>query len=536
MKKSIDKKCNFKLLRAVIFVAMVFCCCFVFPCSNRAEAVLERVDLGQGISLILDWNKTDRTGANGEKINARDAQILDIRVESIETTGPTNGRLDKIKIKIPDTIEVANNYYYSDDSDGEGEDGDADEEENDNDSDGEGEDGGADEEEDDNPPKIRLRIAKVDEGILAKIQERFDVEYSKSLTIVPRNALKGHEGVYIIFDHDGASAYVKKVYTQGYEGDGTITLPERMEVGANGGNVRLGKICCEAFWGIKNLVRKVIVPYDVICSEDCKDLIGEIKLPKDIKKIDEGIFRGCSGLVHVNLPNSVKFLSDECFKDCSRLRVVELPKNIKKIGEKCFQNCSDLEEIKLPQDTQGIDGTLPYAYIPDSVEILGDGCFENCKSLRRVETYLTELGNRIFKGCEKLELVSFRSNVESIGKRCFDGCESLSWVCFPGMENCINSLVFPESLKSLGKCCFLNCHSLEKVSLKFPIFLGQYCFGCCEGLVTVKIVSGKNFKIENYVFYNCNSIQNFSLSKEDLADDFFEKILALTMFRPSTIK
>ncbi len=102
--------------------------------------------------------------------------------------------------------------------------------------------------------------------------------------------------------------------------------------------------------------------------------IKEFVWPDDLKveNWSSSIFSGCKDLVKADL-SKASFPSDELpssiFRECTSLKEVKLPKNLKKIDYNSFARCSALEQID----------------IPETVETISDGAFSDCTSLTSIK-------------------------------------------------------------------------------------------------------------------------------------------------------
>ena len=150
----------------------------------------------------------------------------------------------------------------------------------------------------------------------------------------------------------------------------------------------------------ESLISCMSVPEDgrVVVPPDVKTIDGsafalctglkEIRLPEGppdiLRPYSYGVFRGCTGLEHVELPDSITELAPNMFQDCTALKSIRLPSSLKTIGNSLFQNCTQLEEI----------------VIPDGVTKIWREAFAGCASLKRVTlpSGLTGIEYNVFGG------------------------------------------------------------------------------------------------------------------------------------------
>jgi len=174
---------------------------------------------------------------------------------------------------------------------------------------------------------------------------------------------------------------------------------------------------------------------------------GSYKIPATVKKIEYKAFMG-SKVQHVIIPNSVTIISSDAFSYCCSLTDVVLSNQITEIGDRVFEGCEKLQNI----------------VIPDSVKIIGKSSFG---------------------GCIKMKNVIFGSGVETIGEGAFSNCESLKSITLPDnilsisnylFYNCfdLTNIVFSKNLKSIGDSAFFECNSLTEITLPDSLISVKY--------------------------------------------------------------
>ncbi len=184
--------------------------------------------------------------------------------------------------------------------------------------------------------------------------------------------------------------------------------------------------------------------------------------------IEEGAFRGCSGLTSIVIPNSVTYyIGENAFQDCPHLTTVTINNNyilsddylyfgrlselfgsqvetyiigdeVTNIGNYAFSNCSSLTSIE----------------IPNSVTSIGDDAFCNCSALTSIEipNSVTSIGDEAFHYCNGLTSIEIPNSVTSIGDMAFGECSSLT------------SIVIPNSVTYIGWGAFIDCIGLKSVT------------------------------------------------------------------------
>ncbi len=185
-----------------------------------------------------------------------------------------------------------------------------------------------------------------------------------------------------------------------------------------------------------------------------------VSLSKNLTKLPEMMFYGCSNLTAVVVPEGVTELGDGVFTYCEMLTDVSLPSTLTKIGEEAFFGCAMLQAI----------------VIPDSVTSIGASAFFDCSLLRSIAfpSGMKTLPDEALNNCTCLETVIIPDGVTVIGFEVFWGCQALK------------SVVLPDSVVTVGSRLFYDCTSLEEVTL--PVNLAVVdgeIFSYCDSLKTV---------------------------------------------------
>ena len=93
---------------------------------------------------------------------------------------------------------------------------------------------------------------------------------------------------------------------------------------------------------------KLSLPYtvetigvDAYCNTGFVDII----VPKNVKTLDNGAFRGCSKLTSVEFFSGIETIKEYAFENCGALEELILPASIKTIEDNAFKNCVALSNI-----------------------------------------------------------------------------------------------------------------------------------------------------------------------------------------------
>lgn len=78
-----------------------------------------------------------------------------------------------------------------------------------------------------------------------------------------------------------------------------------------------------------------------------KSKVTEVKLGKNITKIDKNAFSGCTKLKKITIGAGVKTIGDKAFYGCKALKSVTIPAKVTKIGKSAFEKCTALKKVTI---------------------------------------------------------------------------------------------------------------------------------------------------------------------------------------------
>ena len=70
--------------------------------------------------------------------------------------------------------------------------------------------------------------------------------------------------------------------------------------------------------------------------------LGNVLLPKSLKRIGNYAFKGCTNLTYLNIPETLEILGEGAFYDCHLIQEFSFPKNVKILESYTFYNCYNL--------------------------------------------------------------------------------------------------------------------------------------------------------------------------------------------------
>lgn len=196
--------------------------------------------------------------------------------------------------------------------------------------------------------------------------------------------------------------------------------------------------------------------------------LKQIKLPKTLSGLGDGILEGCEVLEKVTFPDAATYIGDYALLNETNgffpvlrrtLKGVDLPTTITRLGKDALRGVG-FRTIDVSRITE-----------------LGEGCLcETNITEVALNSSVTEIPANIFSGCNRIESVTIPATIETIGDGAFNGCEKLSSVTFAGQ------------VETIGKLAFGGCKKLTTVSIHAKT-IGESAFANCS-LTSVEIADG----------------------------------------------
>ena len=173
---------------------------------------------------------------------------------------------------------------------------------------------------------------------------------------------------------------------------------------------------------------------NVITSRFIPTGIKDFKMPKDITRLEDNAFNGCSYLKTITLPEGITSIPSSCFYYCPSLSNITIPESVTAIGDLAFYGCSSLTSVIIPDNVTSIGSgafyncvNLSYIYLPYYLRIISAASwantFGNCSKLTEMHLppCLTFIGDNTFSGCSGLkDIYAYMPNIISIGTNTFN--------------------------------------------------------------------------------------------------------------------
>ena len=195
--------------------------------------------------------------------------------------------------------------------------------------------------------------------------------------------------------------------------------------------------------------------------------------PLDYLEYIPDFFLDSASLVTIKIPNNIKSINNYAFYNCSELASITIPDSVTSIGESAFYNCSKLASIT----------------IPDSVINIGEGAFAGYNKLQNI--YITDIA----AWCN----ISGLDNLMGYGtsnKKLYLNNEL------------VTSITIPNGVKTIPSYAFRYCTSLTNITIPDSVIsIGWGAFRDCSGLISVTIPRSVG-TISKYAFYNCSNLSN----------------------------
>ena len=254
--------------------------------------------------------------------------------------------------------------------------------------------------------------------------------------------------------------------------------------------------------------------------------ITDIKIGKNIRKIEKEAFAHCRKLSSVTWNCKCNTIPDNCFYRCTELKKFDFTA-IKRVGQYAFGE-SGLQEVYIPQNIEmigigafNICSELHSVTWNGTCDVIPTSCFYLCSNLKSFNfSAIKKVGQYAF-GESGLQEVCLPKNIEIIENEAFSGCSelhSVTWNCkcnaIPAncFYECVNLKVFDFStIKEIGQYAFYKS-GLQEVRLPKNIeSIYERAFGECSELQFVEW-NCKCDAIPANCFSECSNLTSFNFA------------------------
>lgn len=209
----------------------------------------------------------------------------------------------------------------------------------------------------------------------------------------------------------------------------------------------------------------------------------------------------------IKFDGEITSIGADAFYFCDLVTII-IPDSVIEIGERAFRGCQRLTDVKLPENI---------------TKITFDA-FNLCLSLESIEIpeSVVVIENRAFESCSKLSSVVIPDRVTAIYDDAFSFCGNLESLTIGRNVATIGNnafyycksltdLTIPDSVTAIGDYAFYQCYKISDLTLSNSLTrIGAHAFQFCESLTEVTIPDSVTI-IEVYGFEGCENLSSVTL-------------------------
>ena len=268
-------------------------------------------------------------------------------------------------------------------------------------------------------------------------------------------------------------------------------------------------------------------------------------VPKNVKRIGDWAFEGCSRLKDITLPDGIMSIGAWAFgrtayyenEDNWEDGILYINKHLIETKEKLSENYKIKTGIlTIAKNAFRFHNELESITFPDSVTSIGECAFFGCKRLTSVSIpeSVKFIDKAAFAACDALVKITVNSNnkyyksidgnLYSVDSKAFiqyAAGKSESSFCVPDSVTSFSDYVFrdchltsvtlPDGVATISESMFEGCRELASITIPDSVTsIGERAFACCSGLTNL-IIPGKVKKIGDGAFYGCSSLTSIIL-------------------------
>ena len=143
-------------------------------------------------------------------------------------------------------------------------------------------------------------------------------------------------------------------------------------------------------------------------------------------------------ITHARIDTSVDELEEGAFRHCAHLEHVDTHDGLRRVGKFAFTGCRSLRRINLKSVVE-IDicafyycGSLVGVEFGDRLETIGDSAFNQCTSIKHLKLpSIITIGKGAFHKCTSLTDIELPERLETIGASALKHCQHLQRIAIP---------------------------------------------------------------------------------------------------------
>ena len=189
-------------------------------------------------------------------------------------------------------------------------------------------------------------------------------------------------------------------------------------------------------------------------------------------------------------------IESNAFLDQRNITSIVVPDTVTQIDSGAFAGCNRLESLTVPFVGSNISsGTFSHVFGSASVP----------QSLKKVTiTVQDKVVDSAFSGCNHIEQIVYKEDLDYIGANSFNGCEALS--SFNSSE--VGTINLSGSMDKIGNSAFKNCESITHIVFSDEILtIDNYAFSGCKNVVELNLTD-RLTTIGEYAFQGLKKITN----------------------------
>lgn len=343
-----------------------------------------------------------------------------------------------------------------------------------------------------------------------------------------------------------------------------------------------------ATWAFENCtsLKQIVLPEsmkDIAHHAFVRSGLESVRIPKGIKRINDGVFGACVSLKDVSLPEGLTEIGYSAFSYCTSLETLVIPNTVTMIGGEIFKNCTSLKSLTIPSSVKTLQGSqhfmnctsLTNMTIPEGITMQFEyyNMFDGCTSLTSVTLPrdLPRVSRAIFRNCSALTEINYGGSiaqwnslkkqdnwnsgcaatvihcsdgtVELYTSHSYDGSRGLQYkvntdgktVSFVGIGACTDSeIVIASSYDGKPVTEIIESALADNTKITGVIIpnsvlkIGQNAFARCAALKSIEIPDSV-ITVGSGTFYQCTALESvkFGSGITEIGNDMFYKCSAL---------